>query len=90
MTDPGTTTSHGKATVPSPLAPNTAPSPGTVLLWFERDSARMADKPIVAPAAMRVPRGMDCSHAGAVTELIVRGLLLGMMLCSASKLLRAS
>lgn len=30
----------------------------------------MIDMPIVPPAAMRVPLGMDCSHAGAVIELM--------------------
>lgn len=30
----------------------------------------MMDMPMVPPAAILVPLGMDCSHAGAVMELI--------------------
>lgn len=68
---PGTTTSQGKATVLSPLAPNTAPRPGRVLSWFALAKLRARLSTIVAPQSMRVPWGMLWNHEGAEMELML-------------------
>jgi hypothetical protein len=71
MTLPGTTTSQGKATVESPLAPKTAPRPGRVLFWFARATDSASDNAVVTPASIRVAGGMLCTQLGAVIEDIV-------------------
>ena len=65
----------------SAASPNTAPSPGTALLWFALATLSSSDRTMVAPDKMRVPCGMDVSHEGALMLLIANAVCCLPMWC---------